>query len=157
MAPRTPPRLRKKRAELAYERQTLAARLVEVDRELAAVDYALHVLDPAWLAPRTVTKPRQPLALPVGTIAQTCLLVMRQHGAPLWSAEVAALVAERHKLCLTGKAAKQRFGSSVSMALRRYERQGVLEVVEQHTYTKALRWRLRTTPEGRLSLAPRAA
>jgi hypothetical protein len=156
MSTRTPTALKEKRAEMAYERAQLAKRMAELDAEVDALDYALRVIDPEWVPPRRISKPGRQTLLPRGAVAQSCLQYLRQHAA-LWTPELAKLIATRFKLVFEGKQAEQDFASSVAMALRRYERQGLLEVVETDPRTTALKWRLRTGPDGRLALVRNVA
>lgn len=136
---------------MAYERAQLARRMAQLDDEIEALDYALRVLDPDWQPPRRISKPVRQTLLPRGAVAQGCLQYLRQHEA-LWTADVARLLAERFRLTFDDKRAEQDFASSVAMALRRYERQGLLEVVDRDSRTAALKWRLRTGSDGRLAL-----
>lgn len=156
MPVRTPRRLKQKRAELAYERVQLTKRLAQIDTEVGAIDYALRVLDPAWKPPRNVARPSSPTLLPRGAVAQACLQHLRQHGAQ-WTPDIARRIAAEHKLALKDKRAEEHFGSSVAMALRRYERQGLVEAVETNPHTQALRWRLRAGADGRLAPVRKAA
>ena len=153
---RTPRPLKGRRAELAYERVQLLKRLAQVDKEMAALDYALRILDADWTPPARVTKPGQPTLLPRGAVAEACLQFLRQH-VELWTPDLAKLIAERYKLTFKDKRADQDFASSVAMALRRYERRGLLEVIDKDPRTLALKWRLRMGPDGRLSLVRRVA
>lgn len=151
MSTRTPRALKEKRAEMAYERAQLARRTAQLDNEIDALDYALRVLDPGWQPPRRISKPVRQTLLPRGAVAQGCLQYLRQHEA-LWTADVTRLIAERFRLTFKDKRAQQDFASSVAMALRRYERQGLLEVIDKDTSTAALKWRLRTDADGRIAL-----
>lgn len=151
---RTPRALKEKRAEMAYERMQLARRIAQLDTEIGALDYSLRVLDPAWKPPRKISKPAQQTLLPRGAVAQSCLLFLRQH-IELSTPELAKLIAERFKLTFADKRAEQDFASSVAMALRRYERQGLIDAVGKDPHTMALRWKLRVGADGRLSLARR--
>ena len=153
---RTPRLLKERRAELAYERVHLLKRMAEVDKELGALDYSLRIIDADWTPPARATKPAQPTLLPRGAVAEACLQFLRQH-AELWTPELAKLISSRYQLTFADKRADQDFASSVAMALRRYERQGLLEVVDKDPRTLALKWRLRTGPDGRLSLLRRVA
>lgn len=156
MTTRTPRALKDQRAELAYERAQLARRSAQLDDEIKALDYALRVLDPGWQPPRRVWKPARQTMLPRGAVAQSCLQLLRTHG-DLWTPDLATLIASRYQLQFDGKRAEQDFASSVAMALRRYERQGLLEVVEKSPSTSALKWRLRIDADGRLKLVRRVA
>jgi hypothetical protein len=70
--------------------------------------------------------------------------------------ELARLLVAQIRLTLADKQAEQDFASSVAMAMRRYERQGLVEEVGKEERTGALRWRLRIGADGRLNLVARA-
>ena len=148
--------LQGKRAELVFERVQLAKRLAEVEEEVAALDYAIGVIEPGWKPPQRISKPCAPTRLPRGAVAQSCLLYLRSHGE-LWTRELAKLISDRYRLAFTSTRDEQDFASGVAMALRRYERQGLLEVVGKDDRTSALKWRLRLGPDGRLALVPKVA
>jgi len=156
MATRLPRALTRKRAELAFERQTLKNRLTDVERELAALDYALKVAAPGWAPPKKVSRPARAGLVPRGGIAPACLQLLRQRGE-LSTPELAKLAAARFRLSFGSKKAEQSFASTVTMALRRYERQGIAEVTGRDGRTGAIRWRLRTGADGRVTLAGKAA
>ena len=156
MLTRTPRALTDKRAELAYERAELARRSAQLDAEIDALDYALRVVEPSWQPPRHIRKPAKQTRLPRGAVAQGCLQYLRQH-TELWTPDLAKLIAERYRLTFADKRAEQDFASSVAMALRRYERQGLLEVIDKDPHTLALKWRLRVGADGRLALVRSAA
>jgi hypothetical protein len=64
---RLPRSLTKKYVDLARERQQLKARLAKVDTELAAVVYALKVVEPEWKAPKVLPRSQARVtALPRG-------------------------------------------------------------------------------------------
>lgn len=156
MTNRTPRALKDRRAEMAFERAQLARRMAALDDEIDALDYALRVLDPDWQPPRRISKPVRQTLLPRGAVAQACLQYLRQSDA-LWTAEVARLIAQRFRLVFEDKRAEQDFASSVAMALRRYERKGLLEIVDKDARTTALKWRLRAGTDGRVELLRRVA
>ena len=68
MAPRLPVSLTRKRNELAHERQALKARLVAVETELQALDYALKIVSPDWKPPKRTPQPLRKTLLPRGTV-----------------------------------------------------------------------------------------
>lgn len=148
--------LRAKRAELAFELVELGRRIAEVGAEVDALDYSLRVVDPDWQPPSRVSKPCAQTRLPRGAVAQGCLQYLRSHGE-LWAPALAKLLSDRYRLVFDDRRAEQDFASSVAVALRRYERKGIVEVVEKNEQTNALRWRLRIAPDGRLALAQEAA
>lgn len=63
---RLPRSLTKKYVELAHERQHLKARLAVVDTELAAVVYALKVVEPEWKARKTLPRLQKRVTAGVG-------------------------------------------------------------------------------------------
>lgn len=156
MVVRLPRSLTRKRAELAFERQQLRLRLVEVEQALSALDYSIKVVAPSWTPPRKVSAPAKKTLLPRGSVAKACLQFLRQR-QELSTPELVQLVAAKHHLTFSDRRAEQDFASSVAMALRRYERQGVLQVVGKDERTGALRWRVAPLPDGRLVVVPQAA
>lgn len=152
MAQRIPRPLTRKRDELAYERAQLKTRLTEVEAELKALDYALKVVSPEWEPSKR--KPRAPARarrLPRGQVATTCLQVLRKGGA-LSTPEIVQLVARHLSLTFESGDVRDDFASSVTMALRRYERKGLVEIIDQDARTGAFRWRLCTGQDGRVVL-----
>ena len=156
MAPRLPRSLTRKRDELARERQGLRARLTEVDAELQALDYALRVVSPGWVPPKRIPRQLRKTLLPRGTVAHACLQFLRQRGE-LTTPELAQLIARQHRLTFASKEAEEDFASGVAMALRRYQRQGIVDVTDKNKTTQALRWRLKTDADGRLAVVGKAA
>lgn len=59
MSGRIPRSLTKKRNQLAYEPEQMRARLAAVVTELAALDYALTVIEPGYKPPKNATAPRR--------------------------------------------------------------------------------------------------
>lgn len=149
MSVRTPRKLKQHRAELALERQQLVARLAVIDREVAALDYALKLLDPEWKAPKKVAVPFKRGPLPRGAVAAWCLRLLRQYGE-LWTPEVVRHIVDANRLRFDSRRASEDFASSVAMALRRYERAGAVEEVGLDPRNQARRWRLRRDAEGRI-------
>lgn len=86
-------------------------------------------------------------------VATACLDALRRQ-SDMSTPERACLIAAQNRLTFVDKNAEQDFASSVAMALRRYERQGLVE--EVGTEERTLRWRLRTCADGRLNLVARA-
>ncbi len=140
-SPRIPSRLTAKYGELLRERQATARRLDELDSELAALSYALRVLDPDWAAPTRT--PRKPSAsrLPHGALSRECLSLLKSEGA-LWTPQVVQLIAARRQLVFSDRKDELDFASAVAMALRRYAKQGLVETVDRDPRNGALRWRL---------------
>lgn len=147
-----PRSLTRKRDELAYERAQLKTRLAEVEAELKALDYALKVVSPEWepskRKPRAPTRPRRLLR---GQVATTCLQVLRRGGA-LSTPEIVRLVAQHLSVTFENTEQRDDFASSVTMALRRYERKGLVEIIDQDARTGAFHWRLSTGQDGRVVL-----
>jgi len=156
MATRIPTSLTRKRNELARERQNLKVRLAAVEAELQALDYALRVVSPEWVPPKRIPRHLRKTLLPRGTVAQACLQLLRQR-EELTTPELAQLIARQHRLTFAGKKAEEDFASGVAMALRRYQRQGIVEVTGENKTTRALRWRLNTGADGRLSIVGKVA
>ncbi|GEM_PF-3349368 len=140
-ASRVPHQLTDKYEELLRERTERLARIEELDRELVFLDYSMRLLDPEWAPPALPAKKLKPSRLPRGVLSRDCLHFLKSDGE-LWTNELVARLAQRHRLTLTKREDEQDFASAVAMALRRYERQGVLEVVGKDAKTQALRWRL---------------
>ena len=115
------------------------------------------MVEPGWKAPKTLPRlQKRVTALPWGKVATGCLEALRRQ-SEMSPPELACLIAAQNRLTFVDKKAEQDFASSVAMALRRYERQGLVEEVGKDERTGALRWRLRTGADGRLSVLPRAA
>lgn len=149
---RLPRTLTKKRNALAYELGQLEARIAQVREELRALDYTFRLLDPAWKAPRKAHKPPISRGLRHGDIARTCLSILREMPG-LATPALTDYVAEECGVRLTTRAAREDFSSSVAMALRRYERKGLLEVSGKHPATGALSWRVRDEDDDNSSSA----
>jgi hypothetical protein len=147
MTTRLPRLLVQRRAELAYERVTLARRAAEVDAEVTALDTAIKALDPSWKPPTKIGKPCKAATLPRGAVSTGCLSALREHPV-LWTHEIAAILARDYGVEFKDRRAELDFASATAMALRRYERRGFLEVVERDATTGALRWRIRRDSAG---------
>jgi len=119
MAARIPLKLTRKRNALAYEREQLQARVRTVEEELRALDFAITVVEPSWKPPKRARRPPRPYRLAKGKITAETLRTLKE---------------------------REDFASSVAMALRRFERRGVLEITQKNSRTGALHWRLRPTP-----------
>lgn len=128
--------------DLSIERADLLTRLAALDQELSALEHSIGVVDPAWTPPKKLRRPAKGTRLPRGAVAQTCLELLRQRGA-LWTHELAQLVAARYRLAFEDRRAELDFASAVAMAMRRYERRGLLDVLEKDQKSAALRWALR--------------
>lgn len=139
---RLPRQLTAKYHELLRERVEAAERIEQLDRELAALDYAMRVLDPQWQPPSRTQKKQRPSRLPPGVLSRDCLAVLREAGE-LWTPEIAQRIAARRRIHFIDRKDELDFASAVAMALRRYERQEFLEVVDREARTGALRWRIR--------------
>jgi hypothetical protein len=146
MAVRLPRTLTKKRNALAYELGQLEVRITQVREGLRALDYSIKLLDPAW-KPRKVHKPMISRGLRSGAIARACLSVLREMPG-LATPVLADQVAEECGVTLDTAAAREDFASSVAMALRPYERKGLLEITGKHRTTGALSWRVRDEDKG---------
>src|SRR5712672_538975 len=139
---RVPVSLTKKRAALQYEKQELEKRLSQLAIEIGAIDYAMRLIAPGWIAPKSPAKrPPAKSRLPHGSVAEHCLETLRdRHEAD--TGQITEVIITRHSLELKTKAEKQDFASSVAMALRRFERKGVVEVAGRNKRTGQLKWRL---------------
>ena len=149
--PRLPKALVDEYDRLLLERTQLLTRLGDIDKALDAVSYSVRLLDPDWVPP---VKPRRRLSasrLPRGAVAHDCLMLLRQTES-LWTPELVERIAKRHRLRFADRQAELDFASSVAMALRRYERKGVLHIVERQARTGALRWAMCRDTEGRMSV-----
>jgi hypothetical protein len=138
---RPPRQLTDKYEALLGERAAALTRIEELDRELDYLDYSLRLLAPDWSPAAKAPKRLKTSRLPRGVLSRDCLYFLRTEGE-LWTRELVARVAERHHLKFVNREDEEDFASAVAMALRRYERQGALEVAGQDAKTKALRWRL---------------
>jgi hypothetical protein len=156
MATRLPRVLTRRYAETAAERQKLQERLGQVEAELSALSLAIRLVAPDWKPPKAVLRPRRPSVLPRGAVSEACLQILRQR-QELSTPELAELVAARHRLTFKTREAKDDFGCCVLTALRRYEKQGLLEGLGKRGSTKALSWRIRVGANGRMKPLERAA
>jgi len=109
---------------------------------LRGLDYAIRVVDPSWKPPKRASRPRGPFRLPKGKITVETLRTLKERPG-LSAPELAEIVAARCALKLVTKTEREDFTSSVGMALRRFERRGVLEIIEKNARTGALHWRIR--------------
>lgn len=141
-ASRLPRQLTAKYHDLMRERVDAAARIEELDRELAALEYAMRVLDPQWEPPSRTQKKQRPSRLPPGVLSRDCLTVLKEAGE-LWTPEVVQRIAARRRIKFVDRKDELDFASAAAMALRRYERQGFLEVVDREARTGAFKWRIR--------------
>lgn len=135
-------KLQSRHMELSIERADLLTRLAETDRKLTALEQSIVLVDPAWEPPQKLRKPAKGTRLPRGAVAQSCLALLRQNG-PMWTHELAPLIAARYKVQFDSRRAELDFASAVAMALRRYERRGLVDVLQRDEKTAALRWALR--------------
>jgi hypothetical protein len=151
MSGRIPRSLTKKRNQLAYEREQMRARLATVISELAALDYALTVIEPGYKPPKKATAPRRPALLPAGGIARGCRKLLPAHPG-IDTTSFAKLVAKALNIRLKTKEERFRFASAVAMSLRRFEKRGSAVNLGKDPKTGALRWRARSLDERKLSL-----
>ena len=145
MAARIPLKLTRKRNALAYEREQLQARVRTVEEELRALDFAITVVEPSWKPPKRARRPPRPYRLAKGKITAETLRTLKERPG-ISTPELAGIVATRCSVELPTVTEREDFASSVAMALRRFERRGVLEITQKNTRTGALHWRLRPTP-----------
>jgi hypothetical protein len=151
MPGRIPRSLTKKRNQLAYEGEQLRARLAAVVTELAALDYALAVIDSGYRPPKNATAPRRPALLPAGGIARACRQLLPAHPG-IDTTSFAKVVGKVLKIKLKTKEERFRFASAVAMSLRRFEKRGSAINLGKDPKTGALRWRARSLDERKLSL-----
>lgn len=138
---RAPRQLTDKFETLLAERAAALARIEALDRELDYLDYSLRLLAPDWKPASKAPLKLKPSRLPRGVLARDCLHFLKTEGE-LWTRELVAKLTQRHRLTFSNREDEEDFASAVAMALRRYERQGALEVVDKDSKTRALRWRL---------------
>lgn len=139
--PRLPRQLTTKYDELLRERSEIAIRIGKLDEELAALEYAMRVVDPGWEPPTRARKKQRSSRLPPGSLSRDCLAILRESGE-LWTPEIVERIAQRRRVHFVNNRDRQDFASAVAMALRRYERQGFLETIEQDSRTRAIKWRI---------------
>jgi hypothetical protein len=138
---RVPHQLTEKYEALLGERSAALARIEEIDQELDYLDYSLRLLAPDWAPRGKAPKKLKPSRLPRGVVARDCLHFLKSDGE-LWTGELVARLVQRHHLNFASREDEEDFASAVAMALRRYERQGALDITERNAKTRALRWRL---------------
>jgi hypothetical protein len=150
-----PPSLIKKRRFLQVERQDLEKRLSELTVEIRAVDYALKVIDPDYVAPDSPAKrPSATSRLPVGTISQSCLEYLRDCNEA-YTGEITESIKKSYNIELRTLKEKQAFAAPVATALRRYQHKGIVEVVARNKRTGEFKWRLGTDAEGVMQIVNR--
>jgi len=137
-----PPSLLKKRKLLQLERQDLEKRLSEITVEIGAVDYAMKVIDPDYVAPTAPAKrPSATSRLPVGTISQSCLEYLRDR-YEAYTGEITESIKKAYGVELKTHKERHAFGAPVATALRRYQRKGIVELVGRNKRTREFKWRL---------------
>jgi hypothetical protein len=146
MSGRVPRSLTKKRNQLAYEAEQMRARLAVVGTELAALDYALTIIEPNYKPPRNATAPRRAALLPAGGIARACRQLLPANPG-IDTTSFAKLVANGLKIKLKTKEQRFRFASAVAMSLRRFEKRGSAVNLGKDPKTGTMRWRARTLDE----------
>jgi len=138
---RVPHQLTDKYEALLRERTAALSRIEELDRELDYLDYSLRLLAPDWSPSAKPAKKLKASRLPRGVLSRDCLHFLKADGE-LWTPELVSRLAQRHHLTFANREEEQNFASAVAMALRRYERQGALQIAGKDAKTQALRWRL---------------
>jgi hypothetical protein len=151
MPARIPRALTRKRNQLAYERKQIRARLAALVTELAAIDYALTVVNPDYKPPKKATAPRRSPTLPAGGISRACRQLLPSHPG-IDTTAFAQLVAKRLEIKLNTKSEHFRFASAVAMSLRRLEKRGSAVNIGKDPKTGALRWRARSLDERKMTL-----
>ena len=142
---------------LATERAQLKTRLAELETEVSAVAYALKVISPDWVPPKVLKRTyNRSTALGKGKLSASCLELLRRK-QELSTPELTRLLVAHNRLTFDTPKAETSFASSVVTSLRRYERQGLVEVSGKEPHSKALRWRLRTDADGRLNVVRKVA
>ena len=142
MRSRAPRTLTKKRNALAYEREQLKSRIVEIGQEIVALDYTLQLLEPNWSPPKKISRPGCSPRLPRGIVQRTVLQLLRAKPG-IDTTALAELTAKRCNLRLPTKEERQSFASTVAMTLRRYERRGLLEITGKDSRTGVIHWQIR--------------
>lgn len=135
--------LLRKHLELAHELQAVEGRVAEVREQLQTIVSAIRLLDPRWQPPK-VGRGRLPSfkgRLPAGDVSRLSMRALGS-GNPLTSAEIVDLIADERSLTFASRQDREDFASSVAMALRRYERRGLV-ASESIPGTNKLRWALR--------------
>lgn len=151
MATRLPRPLTRRRTELEAEREALVERLPVIDEELRALDYALRVMSPAYIPSKKTLQRRKASRLVRGAVSEGCLQYLRRDREAT-SPAIAAEIARVNRVSFRSKAEEQDFASTVTMSLRRLEKSGVVESRGRDEISRALRWRLKLDPAGRLDV-----
>jgi hypothetical protein len=142
VAARIPLKLLRKRNALAYELQQILERANTIEEELQALDYAITLIEPSWRPPDRASRPGRAHRLPFGKITSETLGAVRDRpGAN--SLELADIVAARCKVKLPTETDRKDFSKSVTVALRRFERRGLLEIVRKDKRSGVLHWQVR--------------
>lgn len=143
MAPIPRPLLRK-RLELASELALVEKRADELRHQVAMVEGAIGLLDPGWRAPKVRARrlPTHQGRLPVGDVGREGLRALKRAGKSVTTTDLVAAIAGARGLHFASRKDREDFASSVTMAMRRYEKKGAVAsapVNGSHT----LAWRLR--------------
>jgi len=136
--------LLRKHLELAHELQAAEARAAEVRAQLATIVGAIRLLEPRWKAPK-VGKKRLPVSkgrLPPGEAARQSMRALKDLGSALTTPQIVDFIAKEKGLTFEDRQDREDFASSVAMALRRYERRGLVSC-EAIAGTNKLRWSLK--------------
>ena len=136
--------LLRKHNELAHELQTLEAQANQVRAQLQTVDGAIRLLDPRWKPPKLSKKrlPVQKGRLPPGEAARLSLMALKGVNGGLTTPDIVDGIAKEKSLTFTDRQDREDFASSVAMALRRYQRRGLV-TSEPIDGTNKQRWALK--------------
>jgi hypothetical protein len=149
MATRIPTSLTRRHADLAFERRQLEIRARDVESELKALEYSLRVIDPNWQPALRLRMRPAKSRFPRGVIGRSCLQILSQ-GQAINSTDLASLVAERCGVKFAAKNDRLTFASAVTLAVRRYQRRGLVEELGRRAINEPILWQIRRV-NGRLS------
>jgi hypothetical protein len=149
VATRIPASLTRKHADLALERRELDIRSRDVDSELKAIEYSIRVIDPNWQPALRLRRRRTKSRFPRGTVGKSCLQILSQ-GQAIDSTELASLVAAHCGVKFASKGDRLTFASAVTLAVRRYQRRGLVEELGRRAINEPILWQIRRV-NGRLS------
>jgi hypothetical protein len=126
-----------KRAELAHELAGVLREVQKLRLALGQVDATLRLLDASYKP--TVTRRGW---LPHGDAARLALVVLKESNAGLTTPTIANRIAQMRSLTFKHRLDAEDFASSVAMALRRYERRGLVRLVGERGPHMELCWQL---------------
>jgi hypothetical protein len=149
MTIRIPTALSRRHTDLSLERRQLEVRSRDIEFELKALEYSLRVVNPNWRPQKRFRARPAKRRFQKGVIGKSCLQILSR-GEAIDSTELARLVAECCGAKFAGKSDRLTFASAVTLAVRRYQRRGLVEELGRRAINEPILWRIRRV-DGRLT------